>query len=241
MPIPADLMKVNITVTLNSAMDEIAVFGFHLRRVHIAGNPTNWPSDVIDLAERIRDKWNTNMATAKAVWPQSAVWQKVEVYHLDTTNHAIDKGLAEFTGAAAYAGSAGQASLPFTSATCVSIFNYEPGRLSAYRGRRRGRFYLPALTVSAMTDGGLYLGSGPISIANLREGITAFLNDVEGMEFGGPYPDVADFAHLGILSVAASEFYQALYVAVDNIPDTMRTRGNRLQGTRVVTEIDVEE
>jgi hypothetical protein len=167
--------------------------------------------------------------------------EKVDVYHLDTSNHALDKGTALFDGTKTWQGTGG-ISLPYSSSCVVSLFGYQPGTLAPQRGRKRGRFYLPPLATTVMDDAtGLYNIEDGAAVANVATYMGNFLNDVEGMEIGGPYPDVADFVHLGILSIASQAFVQCRYVAVDNVPDVMRSRVNKLPATRLVKPITVEE
>jgi len=226
-PIPADVCRARLVFDLGTGgqADE-AVFGFHLHREHQAGNGTDWPDDVNEIAAGVRTRWE-NHTQAQNQWSSSVALRGVEVYHLDSaTGHTLDKGLSGDDPASRWRGSSNNPSLPFEVATAVSLYAYTPGSFAQNARHRRGRFYLPPFQTGAM-DSGANAGVYTVACqAAVSAQMSAFLNDIQGMHVGGGQgnPAGADSMSLVILSKPLNAVFQVEAVRVGQRPDSQRRR-----------------
>lgn len=231
--IPDDVVRVMYTAKLGDTNSDVAVFGFHMRRNHISGNLVDWPTDVQTIAEKCRDKWNAHI-TQKQWWSSAVVMQTVEAYHLSTAGLSIDKGLAEFTGDDAWAGTGG-VSLPFEVSCCVTLYAYDPTAFAADRARKRGRLYLPPFATTQMFAAtGMYGTTNTDGAQYIAHAMRSWLEDVDGLLLAGSLPTVDDSMQLGVLSRTAGEFHRVTHVGVDNLPDVQRRRQNKLVPSRYI-------
>lgn len=244
LPHPSDVVRVRLRATLGAAGggQEEAQFGFWLHRVHRSGNPTDWASDVVQIAEGVRDRWVEHIAFTTA-WNATVVMDTVRADHVSATDgKVLDQGVATFTGDNVWQGS-GAGSLPWECGLAVSLFNYERGIFAANKGRKRGRMYLPPFSVAVMGESTGELSPGPMGY--LTDQFGAFFNDVQGMEVGDSTPpNDADFCDLVIVSVGTPlktlppTIYPVNHVYMDSKVDSQRRR-QRQQVPRQTTVTDI--
>jgi hypothetical protein len=241
LPVPSDMMRVRLRATLweSSIQQEEAQFGFYCQRVHTVGQTTDWPADVQELAEKIRDAWNDHI-TNKTMWSGDVHMDSVKVDHLNAADgKTLNQGVALFTGTDAWVGT-GSKSLPWETALVVSLFGYERGVFAADKGRKRGRFYLPPMSSTALNDVGGEVDSTAMN--NLGTNMVAFLNDVQGMEFSsGDGPSGSDYANLVVMSIGTPDkqlpptTYPVTNVYIDSKFDSQRRRERQQPARQTVT------
>lgn len=198
-PTPKDCMRVRMRATMinGASVIEEAVFGFWGQRFHYTGHAVDWAATVQNVAEGVRDKWNTHITDVQ-YWPNTVTMESVTVDHLsETDGSTLDQGKAAFTGGDAWVGT-GTTSLPWETSLVVSMFGYDQGSFTPHKGRKRGRFYLPPFAANIMTTTQGQVGEAVVT--DLASQIGAFLNDVQGMilEPGGEVP--ADYFDLVVVS-----------------------------------------
>lgn len=222
MPVPEDVCKVTLRARLGGTQVEEAQFGFNMQREHFTGNTVDWAADVGTIAEKVRDSFVENFVT-QTFWSSSVQMDAVEVFHLDTQGHTLDKGVAVFEGPQEWVGD-GSESLPWETSAVVSLYAYNPAGFAQDRRNKRGRFYLPPLVTSFM-DGakGRYQGGGSFAIQPLHIQVNSWLNDVNGLELG-PGSVGRDNMRLVVLSRVKSACYRVTYSRMDTAPDVQRRR-----------------
>lgn len=228
-PIPEDVVRVRFVFSLGagSAQADEAVMGFHLKRVHGAGNPTNWPDDIQNIAASVLHKWVTRV-TDRSAWSSEVILNRVEAYHLEAaTGHTLDKGMAAAVGAEVWRGAATTASLPFEVACAVSLYAYPPGGFDRFAKNKRGRFYLPPFATATMDDTANRMGSYRVtSLTAVSTALNAFLNDVQGMHVG-PFssaPAGFDTMDLVVLSVPKVATFPVVAQRIGVKPDSQKRR-----------------
>jgi hypothetical protein len=233
-PIPEDIVRCRLVfdLTQGAQVADQAVMGFHMKRSHTPGNTTNWDADVQEIAEKIVDKWATNM-TNSGQWSRCVRLALGEVYHLDAnTGRTAHKGMASGPLRGNWTGTSDAASLPFSVACAVSLYGYDPAGFAADAKTKRGRFYLPPFQINAMGDG---TSSGLFTVGHmtsLQTAVQAFLNDVHNLEVGGGVAGSGnDNMRLGILSRTRGTFTEVTHIRIGRAPDSQRRRDNALDET----------
>lgn len=236
--IPSDMLFIRwrFNLMVGSQAVEQAVFGLHAHRFHRAGNNTDWPADVQEVAEKCVDAWRANTAGAEVFFPKAVKADSVEVFHQSTANKVLDKGVAPFSGAKTWAGT-GDDSMPFQDSVCISLYGYPPGGFVPDRKFKRGRFFLPPLSSAQCDPAGMISTSAQDTLSQCMGGL---VNAVQGMEVGSDSdsPEGADYLSAAILSVTSSAWHQVEQVGVGRVVDTQRRRRKKLAEARQWTLVN---
>lgn len=237
--IPRDVVHARLVFDLNptGSAPEQAVMGFHMQRLHEPGDPTGWQTDTQEIADKIADKWKTNLVSAVAMWANTIKLNRVEAYHLNSADgKTLHKGVTPATGARAWAGTSTTGSLPYEVSCAVSLYGYIPGTFDRDAKIKRGRFYLPPFQSGIMagsTNDGLFEAS---NLTTVRTAIKAFLNDVHYLEVGNTPGGLGDDAMLvGVLSRTRNAFAPLQVMRMGRVPDSQRRR-RRSQSEAYVDE-----
>lgn len=243
LPVPADMMRVRMRATLWESGTELeeAQFGFYGQRFHRTGNVVDWPANVQEVANKVRDKWNSNVPY-KAGFPGDVHMDSVTVNHLEAaTGKTLDQGVALFTGDDAWVGT-GPKSLPWETALCVSLSGYQRGSFVVDKARKRGRFYLPPMSSGVLNDVGGEIDS--TALGYIATQIIAFLNDVQGMTIGGDeVGGDQDYFNLVVMSIGtpAKPLTPATFpvtnIYVDSKFDSQRRRERQQGAAHTVTGV----
>lgn len=238
---PSDMLRVRLRATLweSGAQQEEAQFGFYGQRLHTVGQTTDWPADVQEIANKVRDRWNSQI-TYKAAWSGDVHMDSVKVDHLSATDgKTLDQGVALFTGGDAWVGT-GAKSLPWETALCVSLFGYERGVFERDKGRKRGRFYLPPMSSQTLNDVGGEVDSTVMN--NLNTVVGNFLNSVQGMGFSsGDGPSGDDYFNLVVMSIGTPlkpldpTTHPITHYYIDSKFDSQRRRERQQPARQTVT------
>lgn len=226
MPIPADCCRVQLVFDLGTV--DQAVCTFALQRVHYLGDTTNWPLDVNDIAQGIRDAWNADVETSR--FGGLVAGNHVAVYHLGTDGRTLDKGTSAFTGGSTWVGSGPGATLPWETSVAFTLYGYTPGDFTANAARKRGRFFLPPMSTN-MASG----GAGAFDLTNMDALLTqlkTFVSDVNDIQLHDYSEANRDGVRVGVLSRTGGIFTPVTNVAMDNRFDVQRRRQNRQAPTR---------
>lgn len=229
--IPPDVARVMMRAKLGTA-GEIAIWGFHMVRVHGVGNTVDWADDTNNIAAATRDAWNAH--STKSAYATSVVMDRVDVYHLGTDGKTIDKGTASFTGEDAWAGTQG-VSMPWETSIAVTLYGYDPSGFVAEAANKRGRFYLPPMAQGALGNVDGFLDPSPA--ATLQTDIGAFLGQVNGLELHDYGELTRDTMALGILSRRRSIFTPVAFYGIDRKFDTQRRRENKQVPFRYIAAV----
>jgi hypothetical protein len=204
------------------------VMTFALKRVHHLGDTVDWPTDVGDIAQGVRDAWNADIEPSRFGGLVSG--NHVGVYHLGTDGRTIDKGVSAFEGGSAWVGSGPGATLPWETSIAVTLYGFDPVAFTPYASRKRGRFYLPPMSTN-MCSG----GAGALDLTNmdaLLAQFQSFIQDVNGILLHD-YSEVdRDGVEVGVLSRKGGIFSPVTHLAIDNRFDVQRRRQNRQSPTR---------
>jgi hypothetical protein len=166
----------------------------------------------------------------------------VKVDHLSATNGStLDQGVALFSGADAWVGSATD-SLPWETSLAVSLFGYERGVFATNKGRKRGRFYLPPMGVNVLSGKSGQLTDTALTALNTQLG--AFLNDVQGMNFssGSPEQD-EDYFNLVVMSIGTPSKQldptttPVTHMYIDGELDSQRRRQRQVDAVETVSTV----
>lgn len=231
MQIPQDVVRMRLVFDLGgtTGVVEEAVMGFHCIRSHFTGNTVDWPGDTQQAAEKLRDKWIANVATSR--FPNEVKLNRAEAYHLNTAGRTLDKGVAPTVNESGklWNGSSGSAALPFEVACAVSLYGFAPGSFTQGAARKRGRFFLPPLSVSAMGSGAAAGRFSSTAMDGLNTDMGLFLNDIHRMVIGGDAGvGTSDNLSLGILSTTGGIFTRAVNYRVGDVPDSQRRRRRQM-------------
>lgn len=230
MTIPADCVRVMLRADLGGV--DVAVWGFHMQRVHHVGDTTDWPTDVNDIASAIAGFWAADMD--HTYFSAALTMQSCDVYHLGTDGKTIDKGTAAFTGGDAWSGGAGT-SMPWEVAAAVSLLGYDPSGFTPQARNKRGRFFLGPFGNNAVDDTTGAIGSS--AHANLQTHLATFLGHVKSFELHDYGEAFRDSVQLGILSRRASIFTPVSHWYLDGKFDAQRRRENRQVPARSVQSL----
>jgi len=211
MPTPVGTMLVQIHWTIVPGEEE-AIITHHLEA------PVS-PFDLDDVAEQQFGLLGDNYGDLQAFMQAQSVLDKVTVYRLDAAGHATASGV--FIDPTTLNGGSSTNNLPLEVACCVNEYAFDPTHTVANRGRKRGRVYLPAPTVSVMTG----------SDGNFNNG---YLDAV--IAFWGGYCNDSIVAGVpnAILSKRDGATYVVEQLRVDSVPDVIRSR--RRQQVPIATQ-----
>lgn len=238
MPIPEDIVRVQL---LHKLVDgpEMVSNTIHLKRFHEVGNAVEWPANIQEIANKVRDKY---LASPIMATLSSAVYfQKVGAYHLSTeakTLHKAEAFTAQGLNGTPHTG--GGAQLPWDTAAVVSLRTDQPGDFfpdpetgPSPAKRSRGRVFAGVLPVTALAVTGRFSAA---YCQQLRDAWIAFLDDLSAMTVGGGAQP--DQMYPVILSKAGNSARRITEVVVDDIPDHQSRRDNKRQPNRYRTFTD---
>ena len=234
----ADLVRVSTLWNEHSASStwkaETYVTTFWLQLVHFTGNDTNWPQMVQDGADGVVSKYTAAFGSIGPLISNQVEIRAVKFAHLDTTGHTIDEGVSNVaTGVLQGTSTANR--LPPETTCAFSLYSYEPGTFTLHKGRKRGRFYIPGLTVGVLNVDGRISSGGVTSILNAFD---TFFEGVQGMHsdpgfIGSPADYWAVSTHSAVDGTAA----QVGWEAVDDKFDSQRRRQRQSAGVQQVTTL----
>lgn len=179
------------------------------------------------ISDKVRDSWaklvtqgpggvGVGLATFVGT---DVVWTSVTSYEVDAAGRAVAQ--AESTFAATVKGSGGSM-LPPQLAICCTLLTETPGR------RGRGRLFLGGISA------GLLTAQGRLTVAN-RDGIAtrlaAFYKEVRDAPFQN------DYARPVVVSPTTGTAAPITRVQVGDVPDTMRSRRNKLIEARFTVAV----
>jgi hypothetical protein len=138
----------------------------------------------------------------------ATILDRVKVYSLDAQGRALSSGEAFPLNTQ---GTSGASPLPLEVACAVNEYAYIPGSVVAFRGRKRGRMFLPAPTVIALGTQGQFT-------SQYTEEAVSFVDDLfQGLR------SIVNVIPV-ILSQVAGAAYDVTHLRTDSIPDVQRSR-----------------
>nr|CRY96065.1 hypothetical protein [uncultured prokaryote] len=236
MPIPEDMMRAQLTFNLSNGSSpvDVAVTGFYGHRHHTATVSTDWPADIQRAAEGIRDRWTEHMPREN--FGNAVQGMVVKTYHLDTSGHTLDEGIAPWTNEDGWNGN-GDDTMPWETSLVVTTYGYPTDSFVAQRARKRGRMYLPPLALTAVDGPEGKLSTAAQNVLSLA--IAAFFNDVQGMHIADSGSGLDhDYWDMAILSKAGGSYSQMIEYSIGNVFDVQRRRRNNQTESRVYGDIE---
>jgi hypothetical protein len=192
--------------------------------------PSNWASSLSDAADAYYTAWTAN--ADDSVFRTSVTLDSVKVAHMDSTIHTQHEGI--HTPGSPWAGTGTGASLPWQVAFCVGVYSYTPGTFIPDARTRRGRCYLPPMTVAVLD----IPTKGTVSDSRVLDTLTWFaqlISDVNTHVISG----TTHAATAGVLSRRlhkaarpAPQLFSVTDVAADGVLDSQRRRTHQESRTR---------
>jgi hypothetical protein len=185
-------------------------------------------TDAQEIGDQVRNAWaalitagSGGFTTGLAVFMGTDVqWTGVSTYRVNELGRSTQQAESPF--AANVKGSAGSM-LPPQLAVCVTLLTNRPGRSG------RGRLFLGGISTGLLTP------QGRLTVAN-RDGISArmaaFYKAVRDT------PNNPDVARPVVVSPTATDANNITKVSVGDVPDTIRSRRNKLVEQRVTTLVN---
>ena len=202
---------------------EIALFGFHVRLADVVAIDDE---DEQAVADKIRDSWLDAFGTAKDLFSGALTLEAVRCDWLDNTPglgylKTRSVSIAEFASSGTGSFIVTGASLPWECALVVSLAAYAPGGFAINEGRKRGRYYLPALPGSIITGTEGQLADTAVTayadrVADFHETV----NDQVS-------PELPNQLRTVVLSRADDTTWDVQHLWVDSKVDSQRRRENR--------------
>lgn len=184
-------------------------------------------SDLDFLAQNGADAWSANVSSSNYATNVKLFTCTARIYDV------AGKTLAESVAipATAWAGSASAGALPWETSLCVSLYTYEPGTFIVNGRRRRGRYYLPPMSVAVMEAG----TSGFVQNAMIT-GLLAEQKAFYGHLYAGAFPGTLVVIPV-VYSRKDEDLYITQYLVMDAKLDSQRRRENRETAGRIQTPI----
>lgn len=217
-PVPADTVRVNIVWVL--PQNEIAVNTLHFQHLHVAANTLDWEGDMTQrYADLVIDGLKSTWSNWQALLSSTVSIQRADAYHLGTDGKTLHKKTCVATGARLLVGSAASQMLPPLCAAAVSLYGYNPTAFDAQSSRKRGRIYIPGLSVTNMS-GGRHTAKDGLS-AQLAGAFSYMQNRKMDASAG-----LNERAQLVINSRKFTQNSPVTHVRVDDLVDVQRRRQN---------------
>ena len=228
--IPENIVRVQMQWETEPAV-EIVTNTFHLRRDHVQGNTVDWPVDLLEICNAVKQKISTAPGNgALATLSGITTLKAVHAYTLGQAppHHATNE--AHLTGITGVVGTGSVNPLPFDVALVVSLRTVAPGESLADPEtgpsplkQARGRIYAGVCPAPSVGANGRFTDAYTTLAA---DGWRNFFSEVHQMTVG-PNDLVQDRMELVVLSKAGGTARRVRDIVIDDLPDTQRRRSNR--------------
>lgn len=192
--------------------------------------PTDWDAALLGAAQKANDSW-------QSFFPSSLFESSVSLQSVLATQYGTDLKTAHeqvYIDSTPWQGTASSGSLPWNNSLCISLYTYTPGTFIADARSRRGRFYLPPMSVDALADK---------SDGNLGAGqVSAYLdamNSVVGAIATYDLPTTTHAMTPGVLSRKNTHLYTLTDWRGDTKMDSQRRRTKKVPASVVTTPYTV--
>lgn len=225
MTVPSDNVYIALQFTYagGAPTGELAQIGFWgSTGEEIPSGDAAWNDYLTDLAGAAAAQWGDSFDDT--LFAADLRFGTVKAVHYNTDGSTANEQVAVHSPA--WAGAGGNA-LPWTVSQVVGLYSYTPGTFIPQARRRRGRVYLPGLSIGMMASAGVGLYDVDKATTQMSS-----VNDYLTTLHAGTYGDSSGFVPC-VFSRMASHLYPITDLTTDVKPDTQRRRLRQIDVTRL--------
>ena len=222
-PIPDNLVKITEQFSLAGNV-EIAEFSVYGAVTAAPGSDADWRTALSHLALAAHMGWEA--VTTSGFSPAlELVASKASLYG---TDHKLKDEQSHAAAPGDWSPGSGN-SLPWSSSVVIGLYTYTPGTFIPHSARRRGRIYLPPLSIDAVRAG----ESGELATGlqtTYANAIKTWLHSISSAGLGGAWGPWVP----GVLSRVTGQFNALTDIVCDDKIDTQRSRTRQEPAVKVV-------